>query len=51
VLQQGAPSLGRRDALAAAHQQRRAQRLLHMTDAGAGGGERQRLAMLDAVSD
>ena len=41
MLQQGAAGLGRRDALAAADQQRRAERLLHVADAGAGRRQRQ----------
>ena len=41
MLEQRAAGLRRRDPAAAAHQQRRAERLLHVADAGAGGGERQ----------
>ena len=50
VLQQGPAGLGRRDALPAAHQQRRAERLLHVADAGAGGRQRQ-IGALRAVGD
>ncbi len=45
MLQQRAAGLGRRDALAAAHQQRGAERLLHVADAGRGGGQRQMRAL------
>ena len=41
VLQQGAAGLRRRDPLPAAHQQRRAERLLHVADARARCGERE----------
>ena len=50
VLQQGAAGLGRRDAMPRPHQQRRAQRLLHVADAGAGRGQRQ-MGALGAVGD
>ena len=41
MLQQRAAGLGRRHALTSAHQQRRAQRLLHVADARGGGGQRE----------
>ena len=50
VLQQGPAGLGRGDAVPGADQQRRAQRLLHVADAGRGGGQRQ-MGPLGAVGD
>ena len=50
VLQQRAAGLGRRDALTGPHQQRRAERLLHVADAGRGRGQRQ-MGALGAVGD
>ena len=50
VLQQRAAGLGRRHALPAARQQRDAERLLHVADAGRGGGER-KVGALGAVRD
>ena len=50
VLQQRAAGLGRRHALAPAHQKRGAERLLHVADARRGGGERQMRAF-GAVRD
>ena len=39
MLKQGAAGRGRSHALAAAHQERSAERLLHVADAGGGGGK------------
>ena len=48
MLQQGAAGLGRGHALTSAHQQRRAQRLLHVADAGGGRGQREMRALRPA---
>ena len=50
VLQQGAPGGRRHHALPAAQEEGRAERLLHVADAGAGGGERQ-MGPLGPVGD
>ena len=50
MLQQRAAGLGWRDALAAAHQQRGAQRLLHVADAGLGRSQCQ-VGALGAMRD
>ena len=50
MLQQRAAGLGRRDASAAAGQKRDAERLLHVADAGRGGGQRQ-IGALRAVGN
>ena len=50
VLQQRPAGLGRGDAMARPDQQRRAERLLHVADAGRGGGQRQ-MGALGAVGD
>jgi len=50
VLEQRAPGLGRRDALARAQQQARPERLLHVTDARRGGTQR-KVRALGAVGD
>ena len=50
VLQQGAARLRRRHPLAVAHQERGAERLLHVADARAGSGERQ-VGALGAMGD
>ena len=50
MLQQRAAGLGRGHALTSAHQQRRAERLLHVADARGGGGQREMRAF-GAVRD
>jgi hypothetical protein len=50
MVQQCAAGLGRGDAMARPDQQRRAQGLLHVADAGRGGGQRQ-MGALGAVGD
>ena len=48
MLQQGAAGLGRGHALTSAHQQRRAQCLLHVADSGGGRGQREMRALRPA---
>ena len=48
MLQQGAAGLGRGHALTSAHEQRRAQRLLHVADARGGRGQREMRALRPA---
>ena len=50
MLEQGAAGRGRRHALAVAQEEGRTERLLHVADAGARGGERQ-MGPLGAVGD
>ena len=50
VLEKRAAGLGRRDAVARSHQERRTQRLLHVADAGARGSQRE-MGALGAVGN